>query len=154
MIKQFILAPVIALSLSAVQPVFADQHKDYQDKGICHCKQMAKMADKLDLTKDQKAKIKAIKETGIKTMKTDSDELRQIRKEMKNLVKSDKMDEAKLEKLIDRKKAIIASMWKEKTMLTHQMYQVLDAKQKEKFSKLMDKWEEKKMKKIRAMDDE
>ncbi len=66
-------------------------------------------------------------------------ELHAIRVKMRPLVDTDKLDEAKLDALIHQKKEIIAHVMKTKMMVKHEMYIVLDAKQKVMFNEMANK---------------
>ncbi|AHE67259.1 P pilus assembly/Cpx signaling pathway, periplasmic inhibitor/zinc-resistance associated protein [Legionella oakridgensis ATCC 33761 = DSM 21215] len=133
-----ILLPALALSLAFSAPSFADKNG-----GQCPCMRLQKLSQELDLTADQQAKIKAIKEQAQKDMSANEADMKNIRSQIKELIQSEKIDEDKLNKLIEQKKEIIASAMKTKIMMKNQIYNVLNAQQKAKFSALMDKWESK-----------
>jgi len=103
---------------------------------------MENMVQKLDLTADQKEKMMTMKKQAKAEMKAKHDEMHAIHKEMGPLVETDKMDEAKLDALIQQEKEVVASMTKNKMMLKHQFYGVLDAKQKAMFSTMSKQCEE------------
>ncbi len=150
MIKKMILLPALALSLTFSVPSFADQHEN----GQCPCMRMQKISQELNLTADQKEKIKAIKEEARKSLQANKEEMISIRTQVKELIKSDKIDEAKLNKLLEQKKEILASKMKTKIMMKNQIYNVLNAQQKAKFSAMMDKWENKWKNKMKKMNEE
>ncbi|WP_207384182.1 Spy/CpxP family protein refolding chaperone [Legionella nagasakiensis] len=115
---------------------------------------MQKISQELNLTADQKEKIKAIKEEARKSLQANKEEMISIRTQVKELIKSDKIDEAKLNKLLEQKKEILASKMKTKIMMKNQIYNVLNAQQKAKFSAMMDKWENKWKNKMKKMNEE
>ncbi len=99
-----------------------------------------KLAQELNLTADQKAKIKAYKEKAKASFKENYGQLRLLRSEINSLVQADKIDEAKLDTLIEKVNKIRASMLKNKIMMQHQMFSLLNDQQKAKFLELKKKW--------------
>jgi len=141
MIKKILCVPALALALSFSQISFAhDSSNNTQHK---HHFCMVNLHEKLDLTDDQKAKIKTIKAQNKAESKGQRQQLRSIHEQMKPLVRTHKLDEAKVDKLIAEKKDIMGSMMKSKVMMRHQIYNVLDMKQKAKFDALSKQCEEK-----------
>lgn len=135
MLKKLIVLPALALSLFTVQPVFANH---YDHKNNCQCqKSMSSMVQQLDLTSEQTAKIKAIKESSRETVKADIQKLRELRKQMHELVTADQLDEAKLNDLVNQKTSILSSLMKTRIMTKNQIFQVLNEKQKEKLKETM-----------------
>lgn len=99
-----------------------------------------KLAKELNLTPEQEAKLQTYKEKAQANFKTNYAQLRTLRTQINSLIESDKIDEAKLDSLIDQINKIRGSMLKNKIMMQHQMFTILDAKQKAKFLKLKKKW--------------
>lgn len=99
-----------------------------------------KLAQELNLTADQKAKIKAYKEKAKASFKENYGQLRLLRSEINSLVQADKIDETKLDTLIEKVNKIRASMLKSKIMMQHQMFSLLNDQQKTKFLELKKKW--------------
>lgn len=145
--KKIILLPFMAFAL-AISPVTFAKSKS------CPCMDVQKLEKELNLTSEQKNKIMEIRKQAKEQMKGKWEEMKNLYKQKKELVRSEKMDEAKLDELINQKKEIIATMMKTKIMTKHQIYNVLDAKQKEQYAAMMDKWEHKKMEKMKNMDDD
>ncbi|MCP0913451.1 MULTISPECIES: Spy/CpxP family protein refolding chaperone [Legionella] len=146
MMKQIILLPLLALSLAFSPVTFANK-----GDGHCTCMHMKKMMQELNLTPEQQTKIKEIKDNAKSNMQAKREEMMSLKKQMKELVRSEKMDEAKLDQLINQKKELMASKMKAKIMMKNQIYNVLDAQQKAKFAAMMDKWEQEKS---QEMDDD
>ena len=137
MSKKFIWLSAITLILSLVQPSFACTGNDK------HCNthhRFDKLAKELNLTTDQKAKIKAYREQVRAHLKSNYAQLRSLREQINNLVKADTIDEAKLDSLIEQVNKIRGSMLKRKVMMQHEMYTLLNEKQKAKFLELKKKW--------------
>lgn len=145
MIKRMIAIPaVLALSVSFSPATFA--HDMAKMKGENHplaC--MQGMMKKLDLRADQKAKILVIRAHERKVMEGKWREVHALRHEMRAHVESDKMDEAKLTALIHKKKDIMADIDKAKMIAKHEIYNVLDAKQKAEYTQMATHCEEMRM---------
>jgi len=135
MIKKLILLPVILLSFTFSQGTLA--HDNAQKPG-CGCQAMQKMTKELDLTSEQQAKIKAIRTQARDTLQTKRQEMIKLRAEINALIQTDKLDEAKLTALINQKKEIVGSVMKTRITVKNQIYNVLNAQQKAKFSTMMD----------------
>ncbi|QMT60382.1 Spy/CpxP family protein refolding chaperone [Legionella sp. PC997] len=135
--KKFIWLSTIALTLILGQPSFAciDDSK--------HCnshRQFDKLAQELNLTADQKAKLKAYKENATANFKEHYAQLRILRSQINSLVKTDKINETKLDALIEKVNKIRASMLRSKIMMQHEMFALLNDNQKAKFLELKKKW--------------
>ena|SRR3989338_4917423 len=129
MIKKIMVLPAIVLSLSLSQSVFShesDKMQPAHNRLSC----VHQMMQKLALTSDQKTKIHALKDQAINELRGKRQELRSIRQQMRPLIETDTLDEAKLDTLIAQKKNVIASLTKRKIMLNRQVYALLDEKQK------------------------
>lgn len=147
MIKKMIVIPaVLALSVSFSQATFAHEHNMSMKKGHGHQQMcMQGMMQKLALTADQKMKIKEIRAKERKEMEGNMREMQTLRHDMRRQVESDKMDEAKLTALIHQRKELMASMMKLKMMAKHEIYNVLDAKQKAEYTQMSNHCEEMRM---------
>jgi periplasmic protein CpxP/Spy len=140
MSKKFIWLSVITLLLTLGQPSFACSG----DAKQCGAhERFDKLAQELDLTADQKAKIKAFKEQARISFKANYAHLRSLRSQVNTIVKADTIDEAKLDSLVEQINKIRGSMLKNRIMMQHQMYSLLNPQQKEKFLELKKKWMEK-----------
>jgi protein CpxP len=115
---------------------FADEHSG------CGC--MKQMVQELNLTTEQKQKIEAIKLGTKQKFQAQKDEMKSLHNQMKNLIKSDKIDQTKLDSLVNQKKEIMGAIMKEKIVMKNQIYNVLDNTQKEKFMSMMDRKMDKK----------
>lgn len=135
--KKIILLPALMLSLAFSQGAFS--HEDEMMKLKEHHVCMHHAVSQLNLTQDQKTKIKTIKEQAKQEMKKAKSELHAIRMKMRPLVDTDTLDVAKLDALIQQKKDIIGAVMKTKLMAKHQMYTILDAKQKVMFNEMATK---------------
>ena len=135
--KKLIWLSTIALVLIIGQPSFAC----IGDSKQCNSHQrFDKLAQELNLTADQKAKLKAYKEKAKTNFKENYAQLRILRSQINSLVKTDKIDEAKLDVLIEKVNKIRASMLKSKIMMQHEMFALLNDDQKAKFLELKKKW--------------
>lgn len=127
MSKKLIGLLLVSFCFLSAQSTFAD-----------HCPCMKKMTQELKLTSEQQAKFKEIKQNTKDLAKSKESELKSLHAEIKDLIKAEKMDEAKLDKLVQKKEEILGSMMKARIMAQHQMYQALDTEQKVKFLKKLD----------------
>lgn len=146
--KKLLLLPVMMIAL-AVSPVTFAKYK------TCPCQDVKKMEKELNLTAEQKKKIKEIRKEAKDKMKAKWAEKKAIYKQKQELVRAEKLDEGKVDELVNQKKEIMASIMKTKITMQHDIYHVLDEGQKQKLSKMMDEWHQKKMeKKNKKHDDE
>lgn len=139
--KKFIWLATFAFALILGQQSFASCDKDPK-----HCRahhRFDKLATKLELTPEQKAKIKAYKAQSHNSMKANYKQLKALRSQINALVKADKIDEKKLDSLVEHANKIRGAMLKNRIIMQHQMYSLLNEKQKAKFHELKKKWEEK-----------
>lgn len=101
------------------------------------------MMNKLNLTADQKAKVKAIMEKAHADKMAMKKQMMPLCEQMHALITSDNMDMAKLDSLVNQKKDLIGNKIKNKVMVRHQIYMLLNAKQKAKYNDMMVKFEKK-----------
>ncbi|HHF7365349.1 TPA: Spy/CpxP family protein refolding chaperone [Legionella bozemanae] len=99
-----------------------------------------RLAQELNLNADQKAKLKAYREKARASLKESYAQLRLLRKQINSLLKAEKIDEAKLDALIEKVNRIRGSMLKTRIIIQHQMFALLNDKQKAKFLELKEKW--------------
>ncbi|MFC3909399.1 Spy/CpxP family protein refolding chaperone [Legionella dresdenensis] len=135
MLKKLLLLPVLTLALAFYQTAFA---------GSCH-QRMDQMMGSLNLTDAQKTQIKTITEQSREAMQTNMTQMKTLQGQIKDLITSEKVDEAKLNDLISQKTSLMATMMKSKIMVKNQIYNVLDSKQQQQFKDLMTQWEQNKM---------
>ena len=150
MIRKIILLPVLAFSLVLSSTAFANM-KDYSG---CMCpskKVMKKWKEKLNLTEEQTKQIQAVKEEAWSKMKANYEQMQALKKEMHTLVTSDKMDQSKLNDVINKKKELIGEKTKIKLETKNKIYNLLNEQQKQKFSAMMEKWQQKRMERMKKM---
>ncbi len=140
--KKIILLSAFALSLSMSQVVLACGCKTTYESGDRY----VQMAEKLDLTAEQKTKIQAISDKAREDMKPKFDEMRSIRMQLNEQAAAKEVDEAKIDKLIDQKKELLGSIMKTRVMVRHDIDMVLTDAQKAKMNKMMAEWKAKHMK--------
>jgi len=128
----------IALSMSVTYPAIAGSHNK-KDKQSYY----KKFEEKLNLTDEQKKQIKDIKKQYWKDQKSKFEELRNLRQQMHELVKSEKIDEQKLQNYIDKKKEIVGAMTKSKIEMKNKIYNLLNEDQKKTFDEMLKKWQKK-----------
>lgn len=95
------------------------------------------MFDKLDLTQEQKNQISAIKEKYKEQMKSNREEYKKLLSSMHDLIKSDKIDNAKLDDLINQKKELVASQFKLRIQMKHEIYHILTPSQQKQLDTMM-----------------
>lgn len=131
----------IALALIFGQPSFASCDEDQKHCSAHH--RFDKLAMELELTPEQKTKIKAYKDQSRASMKASYTQLKALRSQINELIKSDKIDDAKLDNLVAQVNKIKGAMLKNRIMMQHEMYSLLTEKQKVKYQELKKKWEDK-----------
>ena len=129
--KKIIGLPVLVLSLAFSQSTFA-HHQDQTHS----CMKM--IFENIKLTPEQQTKIQALKEQTRMNLKDKWQEMHALHDKMKPLIQSENFDEAKVDAVINEKTTIIGSVMKANAMTRHQIYMLLDAKQRTAFTAGMD----------------
>lgn len=135
MSKKSIWLAVFALIFTLGQPVFANISGNNQSKP-CHCHDHQKAFKQLNLTEEQKVKIKAIKTQARNTMKTNYNQLKAIKQQINALVANEKLDEVKLDNLISQRNKITGTMLKNRIMMKNQIYNLLTNEQKSQYKNM------------------
>ena len=107
-----------------------------------------------DLTEDQKAQIKEIRESARKEMEPQRQETKKLRMKMMELKSADNPDQKQINELIDKQAKVKAEMMKSRTaaelkvrsLLTPEQRKAVDAKKKERMEMRKKHHEERKMK--------
>lgn len=141
--KKIISLLALLFSLTFTQIAFAD--KDATNAS-CGCKN--NIYKKLELTPEQQTQIKAIREQANIIKIAKQKEMLSVNNQIQELIKADKLDEAKLDSLLNQKKELMASMIKNKVIVKHQIYNIFTAPQKEKYNEMMKAWEQKRLQKL------
>ena len=148
--KKIICFSALALSMSMSQATLAcdcdmnsarGEHYEHMTSKFEH------MTEKLDLTADQKEKIKTISEKARNDMKPMFEEIRANRMKLNELADAKDIDQTQIDKTIDQNKDIMGSMMKMRVMTRHDIMVVLTDKQKAKLDVMMAHWKAKHMKK-------
>lgn len=124
------------------QPVFADdtQAMQGQQQGMKHRDPFHRMLSNINLTDEQKIKVQAFRKKLRDQFEENRAKMKSINTEMGNLIHSDKMDEKKLDDLIAQRTQMMAGMMKNMAIMRNQIYNMLDAKQKEQLKTMRAKW--------------
>ena len=144
--KMLVVPAALVLSLSLSQTTFAYDMKKMSDNKKKYYACMQGTMKKLDLTADQKTKIVTIRSHERKAMEGKWREARALRHEMRAVVESDKLDEVKLTSLIQKRKDLMADIYKAKLVAKNEIYNLLDAKQKAAYTDMANHCEEMKVK--------
>ncbi|WP_298622121.1 Spy/CpxP family protein refolding chaperone [uncultured Legionella sp.] len=142
MIKKFIWLSVCALALIIGQPSFACPAEKNPTKH-CHCNDIKSSANQLNLSDEQKAKIKTIKSQARVSFKANRDKLKALRQQINTLARAEKIDEAKLDNLISQISKIKSAQLKNHILMRHQIYTLLTDKQKQQYQEIMKQHEQK-----------
>ena len=141
--KKIIWLSALALSMSISQATLA-----------CGCGQAyvsgeryEKMTAKLDLTADQKEKIKMISAQAKDSLKPKIEEMRAVRMQLNEQADAATPDESKIDSLINQQKDIAGSIMKIRVMTRHQVAMILTDAQKVTLAKMVSDWKAKHMKK-------
>lgn len=137
--KKIICLSALALSFSLSQAplTYAGHSKCFAGEHV------AKMTEKLDLTTDQKAKIKAIREKAKADLMPLHKDMIANRQAVNALFKSGTVDDSKLETLFNQEKETLGSILKVRMMERRDISNLLTDKQKEKLAGMMQKVEKK-----------
>lgn len=112
----------------------------------CGCKK--ELATKLDLTMEQQAKIKVILMQA-KVVKIEKQkDIQPINDQIRALIESSKIDDKKLDELLKQKTELMVVYMKNKIMVKHQIYNILNPKQRIQYDEIIKTWEEKGMEKL------
>lgn len=139
--KKMIWLSALALSMSISQATLAcDCGRDWTPGD-----RMEKMTESLDLTADQKAKIKAIGTQAKESMKPKMVEMRDIRMQLNTLADAKVLDEGKIDALISQRKEIMGTIVKGRLMVRHDISMILTDAQKAKLAQMVAAWKAKHM---------
>ena len=138
MIKKIIWLSTLILALTIGQQSIACSAENKSKN--CHCGEK-KLSNSLNLTDDQKLKIKALRIQSRNALKTNYQQLKALRNQINAMVKMDKIDEGKLDSLIAQRNKIKAVMMKSHIMMRHQICSLLTDKQKIQFNEMKKKRE-------------
>ena len=134
--KKLIWLSAAAFALTMGQPGFASSTDNHQTKP-CHCNDNKNPSNKLNLSDEQKVKIKAIRADAHKTLKANYQQSKALRSEINKLALEDKIDESKLDSLINQRNKLKTAMLKSHVLMKHQIYSLLTDKQKLQYKEMM-----------------
>ena len=140
--KKLVCLSALALSLSMSQATFACDKMSHFGSD-----RMEKMTEKLDLTADQKAKIKTIREQAHQANLSKYEQLHKLHAQMNDLLSASTVDESKLDDMINQEKDLLGAVIKTHAMERHDISNVLTDQQKTKFKAMLQQWEEKHLEK-------
>ena len=149
MYKKLLGVVLFAFSLVLSQTTFADSWGCGEG--------LKSMLAKINLTADQKTKIKPILDKLKSDLKDNASQMKDLDKQIHDQVVSAKMDEDTVNGLVDKKATLIGNMMKAKISAKNQIINILTADQKTKLQGMMDKLEDKiaaKFKSCHEKDDE
>ncbi|WP_010653781.1 Spy/CpxP family protein refolding chaperone [Fluoribacter dumoffii] len=135
--NKILLLPTLILAVILVQPSSACVGDINQCK-LQH--QFDRLAQELNLSANQKAKIRAYKEQSDASFKDNYAQLRLLGSEMSALTQADILDQKMLDSLIEKVNIIRGSMLKNKIIMQHHIYALLDEKQKIQFIEFKKNW--------------
>lgn len=142
--KKIIWLTAFALSMSVSQVTLACGN---HHKAFITGERYEKMAEKLDLSADQKTKIKAIGMKARDEMKPKFHEMRVIHKKLNHLAKAKVLDHNKINHLISQQKDLVGAIALMKVTTRHDINMALTDAQKAKLASMVKKWEEKRVSK-------
>ncbi|KTD02379.1 16 kD immunogenic protein [Legionella geestiana] len=145
MFKKLLGTFVVAISLMFSTALFADS--SMCKHGLKH------MLESLQLSDEQKAKIKPIIEQMKSTMKATGSQMDALKSKIHEQIHAASMDKDTVNSLIDQKTALIGSMMKTKVATVHQVLSVLTEEQKTKLHNMMKDAEEKMAQKYKSCHD-
>ncbi len=113
--------------------------------GMAHCEYLEKIEKKLDLSAEQKSKIKEIHDKARDTIKADVVKARDIHAQINEQIKAGGKDSSKLDDLVKQETDVVSDIIKARIAVRLQVYDVLTDAQKQKFAGMVSKWEAKHM---------
>lgn len=137
MFKKFISICALALSVFVfISPVAqAGDHCGCMSMNLGH--KMHEAMEKLNLTAEQKDKIKAIKEKAHEAMKSKHEEMHNLMMMINASYKDGSMNEAKVDEYANKKMHIIGAVIKTRMMERLEISKILTPEQKEKLSQMI-----------------
>lgn len=136
--KKIVTLSALALSLSMGGASLA-----YADHQCYSGKRMEKLVDSLDLTADQKAKIKTIRDQAMTAIKPKMDEMHAIHVKINESFKAGTLDDSTLDSLVSQKKEALGEIMKIRLTERRDISNVLTAPQKTKLADMLQQWEAK-----------
>lgn len=131
-------AVMFSLALVQAAPLYAD-HKHAHHKGVCIMKQIEVMKETLNLSPEQEASLKMIKAKSQVFMKMRHKEMKSIYDEANSLAQNKAIDKQKLDMLAEKRCKLARETMKHHVFVKHEIYHVLDVKQREKLQAEMQK---------------
>lgn len=142
--KNIVLAALSFLCcLSITMTAAAHEHVKHQPMQTQCQKCYHKLSDKLQLTDAQKKQIKEIRSQYKSQMTGQRKLMKAIRANLHEIIKSDKLDQQKIDTLIKQQQEIVATKTRMNIMMKHQIYMSLTAEQKKKLDDMMKNWNNK-----------
>lgn len=133
-IASLLLTQLVSADSTSVSP---------SSTGSWWCSQrLQDIASTLKLDAGQQEKIQAIKDQLKTSTKANGEKLGALRGQINELIQSDKMDQAKLDGLVQQKIDLVSSMIRAETLSMHQIYGVLTAEQRTQYQQIMKAWED------------
>ena len=131
-------ATMFSLALVQAAPLYADHNLSHK-KGCCMIKQIDKMKETLNLSPEQEASLKMVKAKSQVFMKMRHTELKIIYEEGNKLAQNKAIDKQKLDMLADKRCKLSRETIKHYVFLKHEIYHILDLKQRKKLQEKMQK---------------
>jgi hypothetical protein len=135
---KFISLPAFALTFALVQSPAALACSDMHKKDW-----VVRVAEKLHLSSEQNAKVKAYAHKTKMNIAVKRHELQTICKHINETFHSGMMNETKLDEFADKKTRLMGEIIKLKLQERYEIYQTLNAKQKAEMDHMVQRWEEK-----------
>ena len=132
-----LLALAMTLCVGPISVVYADHGKCFMGTHV------AKAISKLDLTADQKTKIKAIRDKAKQDLAPLHKQMMVTHQQIEELFKAAKIDDSKFDSLINDKKELIGSIIKIRMNERRDISNVLTEQQKQKLATMMQQWKTK-----------
>lgn len=131
-------ATVFSLALIQAAPLYAKhKHTHHHNKGHCIIKQMDSIKDSLELSPEQESSLKIIKTKSHAFMKIRHKELKNIYEEADKLAQTKDIDQSMLDNIAKKRCQLSEKTIKHHVLLKHEIYHILDAKQRQKLQASM-----------------
>ena len=151
--KNIVWLSTIIFCCACGQNIFADG-TNIKTTQPCSCTCNKPSVKELHLSAEQETKIKAIREQASVVKAMNMKAMLTIHNQIEKLIRIGKLDDIKLDVLLDQKKDIMATMIKNRILVKHEIYSVLTPQQKTQYDGMMLTWEKNNMEKLDNMQDE
>ncbi|MDF1683083.1 MAG: Spy/CpxP family protein refolding chaperone [Legionellaceae bacterium] len=130
-------ATMFSLALIQAAPLYAKHKHAHHYKGHCVIKQIDSIKDALNLSPEQESSLKIIQAKSHAFMKMRHKELKNIYEEADKLAHMKDIDQSMLDNIAKKRGQLSEKTIKHHVLLKHEIYHILDTKQRQKLQASM-----------------